>query len=560
MTTVIPNPPANPVPYTPDFETQMTDWLGWLTENASKFGDVSEEMNAALNASLLGVTSSSTTSLTITAVGTSKSLTVAAGKGYAVGMLINVASTANPNNYMKLRITEFNSSTGALVGAVQGFGGSGTFANWSVFFDVADFQKITITTGEVVAAGNLLAEDDSGNSQSVAAITTAIIQAVTATSVCAVKLASNNVAVFWSVAGNNIYMVVVDRAGATVVAPIIVSSNNQSSGQVRAATLSNGNIVFVFAALTTGYSTFKIVSPTGAQVVAETVIEAANAETRPAVDALTGGGFAVVYAISAGTKYALYTNTGVVAKNPTATGTTATVALDVCEQPTSGGFIIVSLGTSSLARHYNGAGDYANDVAIPAVSGQKIAASGSTVASAYLASNRLSLSISAHNSTTTINGYNAGNNIQYITPTEPQNSGSALQMASLEVLGDGTYLGVFAPNSASSEYPRWVRFDVSGRVHDSGILFDELVTANSYGLINIIPSGQNGFSLVWRASNSNIKFAHIKSGNVIGISDGQDGTNTRYKSNGAVTLANTNRLNVGGSKVNFSRQGAKVVI
>jgi len=112
---------------------------------------------------LLGTTSSSVTSLTITAIGTSKSLTVQANKGYTAGMLVKVASTANVDNYMKLRVTAYVPSTGQLIGTVESFGGSGTFASWSVFFDVADFQKITLPTGELVAAGNLLAVTSSSN-------------------------------------------------------------------------------------------------------------------------------------------------------------------------------------------------------------------------------------------------------------------------------------------------------------------------------------------------------------------------------------------------------------
>jgi len=49
METKIPTP-TNTQPYTPEFEVGMTGFMQWLTDNASKFGDVAEEVNDALNA------------------------------------------------------------------------------------------------------------------------------------------------------------------------------------------------------------------------------------------------------------------------------------------------------------------------------------------------------------------------------------------------------------------------------------------------------------------------------------------------------------------------------
>jgi len=75
-----------------------------------------------------------------------------------------------------------------------------------------------------------------------------------------------------------------------------------------------------------------------------------------------------------------------------------------------------------------------------------------------------------------------------------------------------------------------------------------------------IPKDTNGFSLIYLAENQNIKFTQIKSGNIVGVSLGAVGATHQYLVNGSVTLANANMLNVGGSKVNYKQQGAKVVI
>jgi hypothetical protein len=550
-----------PEPNSSTFGIDAYNFAKWMKDAAPAFNGLRTELLDALNASLLGTTATSTTTLAISPVGTTFPFVTQANKGFTIGMVLKLASTANPDNYMKVTVLSYNISTGGATCEVLSYGGTGSASSWSVFFDVQDPTILSVPTGETVPVGALIAVDDAGNSLWVKAVTTAILQAVTATSLCAVKLASNNVAIFWSVSGNNIYMQVVDRTGAPVVAATIVSSSNTNSGQVRAATLSNGNIVIVFTASGTSYPTYKIVSPTATPVVAETTIEAAAiASGSPVVDSLTGGGFAPVYATAAGVKYALLTNTGTVAKSPTATGTTAATYVDVCEQPTSGGFVILGLGTSPLSKHYDGAGTAVNDVAIPKINGSKLAASGSTVASAFVNGSALCISLSAHNANSPINGLSAANNISSVSFEDPLSIGTGLGITNLEVLGDGSYLGIFAPVSSSSEYPRWVRFSPEGRIYDSGIIFNELTNNAAISLISIVPSGQNGFSLVWRASNSNIKFLHINSGKLVGTSLGQVGSVHQYLVSGEKTVSSSNMLNIGGSKVVYKRQGDKVVI
>lgn len=157
MTTVIPQPSVNPIPYTNTFEADMVAFMTWLYDNAPKFGLVAAETNAALNLSLLGVTSSSTTSLTISTG--SKTLTVGTGLGYALGMPLKLASAANVSNYMKGVVTAYNSGTGSLTVNVASIGGSGTFADWAVFFDIPDAAVPKILTRNITGVDTIVASD-----------------------------------------------------------------------------------------------------------------------------------------------------------------------------------------------------------------------------------------------------------------------------------------------------------------------------------------------------------------------------------------------------------------
>ena len=157
MTTIIPTPAPVPDPLSSDFGTKAYDFTVWMAAAAPAMQAVGEEINAALNNSLLGVTSSSTTSLLI---GTgSKTLTVGTGLGYAVGMPLKIPSTANVNNYMKGVVTAYNSGTGSLTVNVLSVGGSGTFADWAVFFDIPDAAVPKILTRNITGVDTIVASD-----------------------------------------------------------------------------------------------------------------------------------------------------------------------------------------------------------------------------------------------------------------------------------------------------------------------------------------------------------------------------------------------------------------
>jgi hypothetical protein len=91
-------------------------------------GQAQTALNNLVSAS--GANATSTTALTI-GLG-SQSLTVQAGKNFAVGHTLKIASTASPTNYMVGDVVSYNNSTGALVVNVTYFNGSGSASAWTV--------------------------------------------------------------------------------------------------------------------------------------------------------------------------------------------------------------------------------------------------------------------------------------------------------------------------------------------------------------------------------------------------------------------------------------------
>lgn len=159
MTTTIPTPAPVPDPLSSDFGTKAYDFTVWMSQAAPAMTALGNEINIALNQSLLGVTSSSTTSLTIPTPPASRTITVGTGLGYAVGMPLKIPSTANVNNYMKGVVTAYNSGTGSLTVNVLSVGGSGTFADWAVFFDIPDAAAPKMLTRNITSADTIVASD-----------------------------------------------------------------------------------------------------------------------------------------------------------------------------------------------------------------------------------------------------------------------------------------------------------------------------------------------------------------------------------------------------------------
>lgn len=562
MTTIIPTPAPVPDPLSSDFGTKAYDFTVWMADAAPAMTAVSEEMNEALNASLLGVTATSTSSIAIVSSG-NVSLTVTPNKGYAIGMTVKIASVANPVNYIKGTVTAFTSLTGAMTVAVFNKGGSGTFANWSVFFDVPDPSVLSVPTGESVAAGNLLAIDNAGNSMSAGSITTAVLQAVTATSFHACPLANGNTAIFWTAGSTDVRMMIINKSGGTVLASTSVTTG-KNGGLVWSVELSNTNIVFVYFQITTGYPVFKIVNPSGVQVVAETVIESADGSGQIKCCALTGGGFAVTYNLATNNRYAVYANNGTSVLAPTNNVAGEQSMVAIC--PTAAGGFVALAGITSLTGYiYNSAGTLVSTCAlnIPMQGNAGIASrSGSVVGAGRQGGTPFygpTLHLASDTANSTINSPDAASNAYIrVAFEDPLAGATTLGTSDVAALVNGLYMATYSSASSSNEYPRYVMFSADGQTVKSGILFTE--TTFGGVPVYIIPKDTNGFSLIWLAANRNIKFAQVKSGNLVGISLGSVGATHQYLANGSANVTSGNMLNVGSSKINYVRYSAKVVI
>lgn len=113
------------------------------------------QINAAAASSGQVSTGTSATSLLI-GLG-SKSFVTQAGRGFAVGQRVRLVSTANVANLMEGIVTAYDFATGAMTVTVDTIGGSGTYADWSVFV-IVDVQLPSIVrfakTGAYTVIGN----------------------------------------------------------------------------------------------------------------------------------------------------------------------------------------------------------------------------------------------------------------------------------------------------------------------------------------------------------------------------------------------------------------------
>jgi len=76
-------------------------------------------------------TNATSTSLATVTTGVT-SIIIQAGKAFVVGMVVQIASTASPTNYMNGVITAYNPATGVLIVDADVSSGSGTFTAWTV--------------------------------------------------------------------------------------------------------------------------------------------------------------------------------------------------------------------------------------------------------------------------------------------------------------------------------------------------------------------------------------------------------------------------------------------
>lgn len=113
------------------FRPDVNAFFGGLIQTFSTEANaVAAAIDAALAAPILGVTATSSTSVTIPTPPTSKTFTIETGKGFVPGMEIKISSTASPTNYMRGTVTSYSGST--LIVDITAVGGAGTFAVWSI--------------------------------------------------------------------------------------------------------------------------------------------------------------------------------------------------------------------------------------------------------------------------------------------------------------------------------------------------------------------------------------------------------------------------------------------
>lgn len=102
----------------------------------------------------------SSTSLSISTG--SKSLTIEAGKSFAIGQPVLIASTAAPANWMHGQVTAYDSGTGALTVTVGAISGSGTVAAWSVSVTAVVLAAAPSLTQRTITSTDTLIASDQG--------------------------------------------------------------------------------------------------------------------------------------------------------------------------------------------------------------------------------------------------------------------------------------------------------------------------------------------------------------------------------------------------------------
>lgn len=551
MTTTIPNPPANPIPYTSTFEGDMTAWLAWLTDNASKFGDVAGEVNDALNTALLGVTSTSTSSITIANTGTIN-ITVEANKGYAIAMTVKIASVANPANYVKGAVTAYSKTTGAMSVLLNSKGGSGTFANWSVFFDVQDQINLSVPTGEVVPAGTLLGVDDAGNSIAVDSAASATILASNVTMMTTFPMAGDKTGILFTVGTADLRFMSVNKDRTVSQPSLSIGTILNSGSTARGCELSNGNIAICFSDTGTQYPAVKVISPAGLDVVAKTNPESVALSALPQVAALSGGGFAMTWSTGSFTRYIVYTNTMGITKAMSNVYGGTSPQVGIVSSP-GGGFMTYH-SNNPYVQWFDAAGNLAfsrsmnlsqNSDQVGFVDAGNFSLSFYVTASLGLVMQQVSKTgaqdLSGGCQVRTPDPYVFTNT--YVTRAIKLGNGNTLVIGALS--GTRAFYAIITPQ---------------GNFVKGGTLTTEPYQVGADGM-HVTPIGTNGFAVIYRAATTgNLKMFVVKSGKLMGISAGQVGAVTNYITNGAVSVASDNVLNVGDESINFIRQGARVVM
>ena len=162
MTLAVVAPPTIPSITTPPdpndpntFDTLALPWSQSVgaattavgTVAAGVYANALAAQEAAANA--INAPGTSATSVSSLALATgSQSLTIQAGKAFAVGQFVVLANTPTPTNYMTGQITAYDPATGALVVNVSSKGGSGSYAAWTISL-TAPVTGGSLTTADI---------------------------------------------------------------------------------------------------------------------------------------------------------------------------------------------------------------------------------------------------------------------------------------------------------------------------------------------------------------------------------------------------------------------------
>lgn len=162
-------------------------------------------------------------------------------------------------------------------------------------------------------------------------------------------LSSGDIAFTWS-SGGSLRYAIYSNVGAVVLAATNITS--AAANNINCSELSNGNLVFGNTNAS-GYPTFIVYTQAGASVVAETVVEsAAVVGSFNRVVGLSTGHILINYATGSNLRFAKYTNAGasVIAATTVATGVASPFAAFACEQA-NGNYSFVYTGATAYPRY-----------------------------------------------------------------------------------------------------------------------------------------------------------------------------------------------------------------
>lgn len=140
------------------FKTDLDAFF--LTQLPATIPAFNAEIERVNNFAFGSYSATSSTSLSI-ATG-SKSLTIEAGKSFAIGQPVLIASTAAPSNYMSGQVTAYNTGTGAMTVNVTAIGGSGTIASWAVSVSAVVLATAPSLTQRTITSADTLISSDHG--------------------------------------------------------------------------------------------------------------------------------------------------------------------------------------------------------------------------------------------------------------------------------------------------------------------------------------------------------------------------------------------------------------